>query len=124
MISVGSPARVTVRCGWGRLLVGLSATRHTTGSPLLIPPSMPPWRLSAPPAPSGAPAVVPPGIAAWGVRPRADPARSLRNKGTVMGAATGRAHAEAGAIPEGCHRWQRQEPLGQVGLELVEDRLA
>src|SRR5207248_5677911 len=43
-ISVGAPARVTVRCGCGRLLVGLTATRHTTGSPLLMPPSMPPWR--------------------------------------------------------------------------------
>ena len=37
--------RVTVCCGCGRLLVGLTATRQTIGSPLLMPPSMPPWRL-------------------------------------------------------------------------------
>jgi hypothetical protein len=44
---VGSPARVTVGCGRGRLLVGFSATRQTMGMPELMPPSMPPWRLEA-----------------------------------------------------------------------------
>src|SRR5262245_11593352 len=44
-ISVGWPLRVTVRWGRGRLLVGFTATRQTTGSPLLMPPSIPPWRL-------------------------------------------------------------------------------
>ena len=52
-ISVGSPARVTVCCGRGRLLVGLIATRQTIGSPLEMPPSMPPWRFVAVPMPAG-----------------------------------------------------------------------
>ena len=42
---VGSPARVTVSWGCGRLLVGLTAQRSTIGWPEEIPPSMPPWRL-------------------------------------------------------------------------------
>jgi hypothetical protein len=41
-ISVGCPWRSTVRWGLGKLLVGLIATRQTTGSPVLMPPSMPP----------------------------------------------------------------------------------
>jgi hypothetical protein len=41
-IVVGSPEVVTVRCGLGMLLVGLSATRQMIGSPLEMPPSMPP----------------------------------------------------------------------------------
>src|SRR5438132_5614997 len=43
-ISVGSPERVTVFWARGKLLVGLTATRQTIGSPLEIPPSMPPCR--------------------------------------------------------------------------------
>src|SRR5262245_16666503 len=43
--SVGSPLLVTVRWGCGRLLVGLMATRQMIGSPLEIPPNIPPWRL-------------------------------------------------------------------------------
>src|SRR5438105_10207204 len=37
-ISVASPLRVTVGCGRGMLLVGLTATRMTIGSPLEMPP--------------------------------------------------------------------------------------
>src|SRR5260370_688730 len=50
-ISVGSPCRVTVGCGRGRLLVGFRATRSTIGSPLLMPPSMPPCRFVRVPMP-------------------------------------------------------------------------
>src|SRR5579883_301224 len=35
------------------LLVGLTATRQTTGCPLEIPPSIPPWRLVSVPTPPG-----------------------------------------------------------------------
>ena len=42
----------------------------------------------------------------------------------VVRAAACRGHGEAGAVLEGHHRRQRQQRLGQVGLELVEDRLA
>src|SRR5262245_7184980 len=45
LISVGSPERVTVGWARDRLLVGLLATRQIIGSPLEMPPSMPPWRL-------------------------------------------------------------------------------
>ena len=38
-LPVGSPARVTVRCGRGMELVGLTATRQTTGCPDDRPPT-------------------------------------------------------------------------------------
>src|SRR5580698_1810349 len=44
-IVVGWPSSVTVCCSIGRLLVGLTAARRTSGIPLVMPPSMPPWRL-------------------------------------------------------------------------------
>src|SRR5579875_2085796 len=46
------------------------------------------------------------------------------NENVIVGAAASRGHGEAGAVLEGRHRWQRQQRLGQIGLEFVEDRFA
>ncbi len=94
LISVGSPLRVTVACGRGKLLVGLIATRQTIGSPLEMPPSMPPWRLVTVP-----------------MRPS-----SLRTNGSLLSLPRAVATPKPAPYSKPHDGRQRQQRFGQVGL--------
>ena len=100
--STALPSRSTVCCAEAIVAVGLNATRTTIGSPLLMPPCTPPERLVGGARPA---------VAAGDER--------------VVVLAAGQARAgEAAADLEALRRRQRQHRPGEVGLELVEDRLA
>ena len=100
--SVASPAAVTVSAAACRIVaVGLKATRNTMSSPLLMPPWMPPERLVA-----------------------CGRGRPCSMKASLCSLPREQRAGEAAADLEALRRRQGQHGLGEVGLELVEDRLA